>query len=128
MPIKTDLSGAEVTDFDFTLDDETEVSRSCSLIWQNENFVFGGWSKKRQIAKIDGCRLRQIGQLAFDHEHGGCTNVKNEKILLCFGTSSDWDKCRSLTSPTGAFEDVPRSNYNHRWTKIAASDSMLLFF
>ena len=122
----TDLTGAEITDFDFTYDEETEVFRSCSVVWQNENYIFGGNSKRRQIAKIDGCRLRHIGELAFDHTNGGCANVNNQKILLCFNwDSSDGDKCRSLTSPTGSYQDVQRSNYKHRYTKIAASDSKL---
>ena len=126
----TDLTGSQITDFDFSYDDETEVDASCSVLWQNENFVFGGWNKKRQIAKLDGCRLRHIGELTFDHVYAGCANDKNEKILLCFNfrsdeDSSEGDKCRSLSSPTGPYEDVPRSNYTHRETKIAASDSKL---
>ena len=121
----------ELRSFNFTYDDETEVDGSCSVIWQNENYVFGGYNKRRQIAKLDGCRLRHIGELAFDHAYAGCANVKNEQILLCFNlcwdSSSDGDKCRSSTSPIGVFEDVPRSNYQHLWTKIAASDSKLFY-
>ena len=99
VPMITDLSGSQITEFDFTYDDETEVEASCSIIWQNENYVFGGLTKKRQIAKISGCSLLHIGELAFDYIAGGCANVNNEKILLCFNLnwngSSDADKCRS---------------------------------
>ena len=74
--------------------------------------------------------MLHIGELAFDYIAGGCANVNNEKILLCFNLnwngSSDADKCRSLPSPTGLFADIPSSNYKHRFTKIAASNSKFL--
>ena len=126
MPMMTDLTGAKITDFDFTYDDGTEVSGSCSLVWQNQNFVFGGVEKQRQIAKIGHCRLFRIGELDFDFTYAPCANVNNEKILLCF-TEMDKDKCRSLSSPTGSYEDVPRSSYEHQFTKIAASESELIY-
>ena len=124
----TNLSGAKITGFKFEYDYETEVYKSCSVIWQNENYVFGGENQKRQIAKIDGCRLRRIGELAFDLMAAGCVNVNNQKILLCFNldfdlSSDDFDKCRSLPSPTGSYQDVQRSKYAHQLTKIASSDS-----
>ena len=129
VPIITNLTGVEITNFDFAYDDETVVLFSCSIVWQNENYVFGGYNKERQIAKIDGCRLRRIGELAFNHEYGGCANVNNEQILLCFHNHvsdfSGMDKCRNSTSPTGVFEEIPRSNFKHQYTKIAASDSKL---
>ena len=131
-PMITDSSGALISDFEFSYDDETEVIGSCSVIWQNENYLFGGWSdnKIRQIAKIDKCRLTRIGELDFEHYRAGCALVKNVKILLCFSSHWPWvdmNKCRSLPSPTGAFESIPPSKFKHGRTKIAASDSKLFF-
>ena len=127
VPIITDLNGTLINEFDFAYDDETEVDLSCSVTWQNEFYIFGGWNKRRQIAKIDGCVLRHIGELGFDQTFAGCANIKNEKILLCFNEFpySDWDKCRSLPSPTGSYTEMPWSTYFHRRTKIAAFGSKL---
>ena len=124
VPTIIDLNGAEITEFNFTYDEKTEVDGSCALVWKNENFVFGGFDRCGQIAKIEDCGLRKIGSFNFCHRYGACANVKNEKILLCFNADpSDGDRCRSSPSPTENFEDFPRSNFGHRFTKIAALES-----
>ena len=46
----------EFRSLNFAYDDETEGNGSCSVIWQNENSVFGCVNKKSQIAKLNGCR------------------------------------------------------------------------
>ena len=38
-PLITNLAGHEITNFEFTFDDNTEVSYSCPLLWKNENFI-----------------------------------------------------------------------------------------
>lgn len=38
----------------------------------------------RQISKIGNCDMKRIGDLPFDFENGGCTNLNGEFVLLCF--------------------------------------------
>ena len=90
---------------------------------KRELCLWGLW-KPRQISKIDGCRLRRIGELDFDHGFGGCANVNDEKILLCF-SFFDGDKCRSSKSLTGIFEAITRSNYKHVYTKTDSIKSKI---
>ena len=94
------------------------------MTWQNELYIFGGDTKKKQISKLTGCELTKIGELDFNHEYGACANVADAKLYLCFNAykSGDYNRCRVATSPTGVFEEIDRSNFDHRWTRIAASE------
>ena len=84
--------------------------------------------KSRQVSKIIGCELKQIGQLGFNHYSGGCANVQNEYVYLCFNfDKEDIKTCRMALSPTGQFEKVAESFYNHDGTRIAASESKKQF-
>ena len=50
-------SSGRSNDVDFTYGDETSVTKSCSITWHNEFFVFGGdksWLYQRQISKVEG--------------------------------------------------------------------------
>ena len=93
------------------------------MTWQNELYIFGGGSKKRQISKLVGCELTLIGLLGFNHARGACANVADAKLYLCFNAanSGDDNKCRVALSPTGIFKEINRSNFDHRETRIAAS-------
>ena len=129
----TNASGREDSDFNFEFEPDTEVYFSCGLTYRGEHFVFGGRSKKTQIAKIDGCQLRSIGQLNFKHIKGACANVADEEIYLCFSwgdsngdNTGDEKKCRKASSPLGAFEEVRQSNTQHLNIRIAASQSKLI--
>ena len=51
-------------------------------------YFFGGSYHRTQISRIDGCLLNRIGDLPFRMDEGGCANINNEKIILCF----DFDK------------------------------------
>ena len=108
-------------------DEDTEVFHSCSLTWRNQFFVFGGDQEKRQVSKLSGCRLSLVGTLAFDHVEAGCSNVGDEVIYLCFNANNadDYKKCRSATAPLGDYTEVALSTYEHRYTRIASSQSML---
>ena len=79
-------------------DQDTEAYCSCSISWQNQFFVFGGSSQRRQISKLIGCELTRVGTLDFDHYRGGCANVADNQLYLCFniGTSTDSKNCRLL--------------------------------
>merc|ERR1711892_533462 len=114
-------------DFDFEIDEEAEVFYSCSLTWQNELYVFGGHSKKTQISTVQSCRLAPTGQLTFEHRLGDCVNVADKAIVLCFNEAfGDYKKCRVASSPTGAFSEMKQSQYEHRQTRIATDDELIV--
>ena len=124
LPLLTNSQGREDYDIEFHYGDGTEVISSCSLTWKGEFYVFGGSSKRRQISKLDGCELKQIGQLESLFVSGACATVAEEN--LCFSVYPDdveWRKCRVSSSPTGSFETVASSSYDHDMTRIAASES-----
>ena len=122
VPVLTNVAGDE-KDFNFDVDGEAEVFRSCSLTWENELYVFGGNSKQTQISKVTSCRLEPIGQLKFNHHLGDCVNVAGNKVILCFNNASgDSKKCRVASSPTGEFSEMKLSQYDHSWTRIATND------
>ena len=41
--------GGVTENFEFTINDDTEVNGSCSSLLNGEIFVFGGYSKKSQV-------------------------------------------------------------------------------
>ena len=95
VPVLTNAAARNDKNFYFSIGEEAQVQFSCSLTWENELYVFGGNTKKRQISKVtSACRLEQIGQLTFDHFFGDCVNVANNKIVLCFNYDNGWKKCR----------------------------------
>ena len=123
VPIITNADGRQDIDFDFVFGEGTEVKYSCSMTWKNELYIVGGQSKERQISKLVGCELTLIGQLRFDHYNGGCANVADEKLYLCFNdNTTETKKCSVAISPTGVFQKIKQSSYDHRYTRIAASE------
>ena len=127
VPVITNAQGREDRNFYFLMGENTEVKYSCALTFRNENYVFGGLDEKRQISKIVNCQLKNIGQLEFDHYYGGCANVADEKIYLCFNfATDDAKKCRVASSPASQFEEIAQSVSEHRWTRVAASQCKIL--
>ena len=56
------------------MDIESTVYHSCSVSWKNKMFIFGGTAyEKRQIAQIEDCKLKKVGELQFDLDFGTCT-------------------------------------------------------
>ena len=92
------------------------------MTWQNRHLIFGGNNEKTQISMIDDCTLKLVGQLAFNHYYGGCANVDDRLIYLCFSSDSldDTKKCRYSTTPLGEFQQISDSNHEHRYTRVAA--------
>ena len=73
--------------------------------------------------------MKRIGELDFSHGFGGCANVADDRIYLCFNdSSSDFKKCRVASAPLGHFSEIMESIEKHRGTRIAASDCKLSFF
>ena len=62
----------------------TEVENSCSVTWKNELFIFGGFRERQQISKLEGCSIRKIGDLGFNHVSAACASVSDNIIYLCF--------------------------------------------
>ena len=86
----------------FELDPMTQAYQSCSVIWNNQLFIFGGKVEPRQISQLTGHKLERVGNLTFDHQDGSCSNMANEYIFLCFSyfnIPSDSNVCRRSTGP-----------------------------
>ena len=59
---------------------DVELDAACYAFFKGEHLMFGGMTKKRQIAKIDGCAIEDTGvQLgySFDSYHGKCVVIEN---------------------------------------------------
>ena len=115
----------ELTCFD--QDDTTEAVFSCSVNWQNELFIFGGFNEKRQISRLSGHKLERVGDLSFDHYNGACSVMADKFILLCF----DWNnsqRCRRSTGPLETFSEVMLSAHVHQGIQTSCSDSKYISF
>ena len=105
----------------FTHNDSSEAYCSCSLTWNNEMYIFGGSSNKRQISKLVWYNLQLIGSLPFDFRFGGCTNMAGRKIFLCFDVLNN-KRCHWSTDPLGKLNDLPLASYSHQDTQISSSE------
>ena len=92
--------------FDFGKD--TSADGSCSLVWQNQFYNFGGNVEpfSNQISKLEGCMLNRIGDLDFEFSWSSCTNFNNERVFLCFDSSGDYKKCRFTSEVMGFSSSV----------------------
>ena len=70
--IITNAAGKDDRLIDFSINDDAEVDQSCSIIWNNDLYVYGGNERKTQISKVIKCRLERVGTLAFHHSNGDC--------------------------------------------------------
>ena len=119
--------GKQSTSLNFKISDDTKVVESCGITFNGQFFIYGGYSNKRQIAKVNGCSLETVGSLEFDFFSGGCTNANNQ-ILLCFHQGSAYDQdsdhktCYSSMDPLGPFTTIQKSIYEHGYTRIASSE------
>ena len=82
------------TDFNFTIPPLVDVELSCSLVWKDRMFIFGGSSRRRQILEIDNCILKPVGTLQFEFRDGACTVDAYSSIYLCFSSGDDGRLCR----------------------------------
>ena len=125
-PLIINASGELGSGFTFSFGDKTEAYRSCSITWQKELFVFGGRFEQTQISKVIDCQLRQVGELPFTFDYGACANIDDDRIYLCF-YSSQFNHCRVALSPTDdVFAVINQSLFNHRYTRIASKDGIIL--
>ena len=106
--------------FDFL--ENTEVHFSCSLMWNGQMYVFGGYREKNQISLVTNCSLKRIASLSFDHSDGTCTVFGGAIIYLCFNIEGNYKKCRMADSPTGKFQEIKESTHPHRAIRLASSE------
>ena len=116
----TDLNG-RADRIDFSYGENTELEDSCSIVFNGQAYVYGGWEQKRQISTIDGCQLKRIASLDFDFKEGACTSTSNT-IYLCF-ENGNGKACRTANNPTGPFGAIADSTFEHSYIQIAASSS-----
>ena len=122
VPVITNSNGRSDKNFFFMFDEGTEVLAACSLTWRGEHYVFGGELNKNQISRISDCQLKSVGQIQFPLWHGSCTNVADQFIYLCFSdTAGDGQRCRKSSNPTGQYQEVRSSVYEHRSILIASN-------
>ena len=130
-PIITDLYGNWDSDFSFTIEDGVEVQSSCSVTFRGEFFIYGGKTKKNQIAKVVGCSLKDSQlKLPFEMNAGACAVTTQDQLYLCFGEETDTDEfgelrqsCHKSNKPTTDFIQIGNSSHPHGNTQIAASES-----
>lgn len=109
----------------FERDDTTQAEFSCAVNWNNQMFIFGGWSRSRQISKLTGHKLEHIGDLSFDHRAGACSVMANRFIFLCFNRadSNDWKRCRQSSGPLEQFSEVALASHRHLYGLTSSSES-----
>ena len=112
----------------FAYGPETQAYSSCSIIWNGQMFLFGGYPNYRTISVVDGCQLRKKGELSFKMNSGTCAQRDNVEIFICFEVWNDkstWKNCHHSTGPLEAFSKLPSSTYEHRETNIAVNSGKL---
>ena len=76
---------------------------------------------------VDDCYVARLGDMNFDFFDGGCT-VRNDEVFLCFGSSSESNRCRRASNPRSFigvlanYEEISLSQYGHAGTRIASSN------
>ena len=116
-----DMAGG-FTNLTFSFASDTEVYNSCSLLFNDKMYIFGGRNEMRQISQVTDCRLKHIGNLDFDFRAGTCTLMQSSTLILCFAWTNDEGKlCRKADSPTASFKEIRKSNYYHYASKIASN-------
>jgi len=96
-------------DINFTYDLNTEVYESCAATLDGEMFVLGGWNEKKQISKVQNCKLNRVGEMPFDFYEGAC-NTFPFGIMLCFSHDAK-QECHSFHGTS--FKTEPSSKFSH---------------
>ena len=122
----TNANGKADENFYFRLGENTSVYQSCSMMFKNQFYIFGGeilyGGDNRQISRLSECHLQRVGTLDFTHHAGACTAVSDTKVYLCFDWISGRNKCRYADDPLNTFTEAGSSVYSHAVTNIAASN------
>ena len=70
------------------------VLDGCTIIWENEVFMFGGPTNRLQILAFRNCTFEPVAMLNFEFDSGACH--ANKFVYLCFD-KTDSTKCRYAT-------------------------------
>ena len=127
-PMLINLGGEQKKLDCFEHDFNLHVDGSCSLTWQNQLHIIGGYPRitARSISKLNGYKLELIGKLPFDFRRGGCSVMNNEYIYLCFDQDihiGNQKRCWRSTGPLETFSEIALANHHHHWTKPSCSES-----
>jgi len=114
-PLLVDFEGNTNESFQFRFGTNTEVYGSCPVVFQGENFIFGGATNKRQVSKISDCWLNRQSDLPFDFNFGSC-GTYNNRVHLCF-TLTEKDKCWEFDGVD--VTDGVNSVYSHVYAKLS---------
>jgi len=115
VPLVIGYNGEFDSDINFTYEANTHVYLSCAATLNNEMWILGGHQKRgwqRQMSKVTGCTLKNVGNLDFDYSAGGCNTFDSMGILLCFsesGTESG-KTCRSFNGDNNGATTIEASS------------------
>ena len=129
VPVIIDGRG-ESKEIEFDYKSRTQANGACSIIWHGKMYLFGGYSNRRQISVVDGCKLKKKGILPFKMNVGVCAQRDNVEIFICFQYAKKkhgetWKTCLRSIGPLEPFSRLPSSTYNHRRTSIAVTSGKL---
>ena len=101
-----------------------EVWASCPVTHQNQQYLFGGYTNKKQVLQLDNCELNPIGNIPFNFYSGGGVSLGG-LIILCFNMLSsapEYKLCRSAVSAIGGtWTELELSTYEHDTSSISPS-------
>ena len=125
VPVLTDMNG-NVKSINFEVENGVHVYQSCGVQFKGDYYVYGSSSDdKRQVAKITNCSLKRIGTLPFTFESGACAATMDQ-VFLCFANNGDQKTCHATNEPTGQFNVLAKSAYEHDKVRIATNNGNLL--
>ena len=114
------------------MEESTDILDGCSLLWENEVYIFGGANSPSSVIKLIDCKMKQIRMLDFEFDSPGC--LAHDFIYLCFDKNKS-KLCRYSVDPWDTFDQysdnsvlygVPESKFNHVGIKITASSQFLI--
>ena len=79
-------SNGDFKSIDFDMEPLTEVSLSCSATINGEFYIFGGFTRRRQVSKIMDCSLKRVGDLPYELYYPACGTFRfpEERSMICF--------------------------------------------
>lgn len=118
VPLITDLDGRS-SRANFRYGVNTEVNKSCLVLFNGIAYIFGGSNKKRQISRVENCQLNRVASLDFDFKNGACASTTSGTIYLCFRDKTSGKSCHIGNDPMGRFDEtIAKSNFEHFYIRL----------
>ena len=118
VPLITDLDGRS-SRANFRYGENTEVYKSCLVIFNGIAYIFGGSTQKRQISRVENCQLNRVASLDFDFKNGACASTTAGTIYLCFRDKTSGKSCHIGNDPMGSFDEtIAKSNFEHFYIRL----------